>query len=161
MRVVKAVAAVCASAFGTIIGPAITLPPVSAAAPIFIDYVKSAPGPRGAITVLGDSVMLGSVLETNGYGPSLPQMLVDRGWGPVDAKAGVGFQAGLNVRSNPGADMSRWVRDERALGRDSRSTLSASGPTMSSGAAAARHARSATSPASSTRSVAITRSGGR
>jgi len=119
MRVVKAVAAVCASALGTIIGPAITLPPVSAAAPIFIDYVKSAPGPRGAITVLGDSVMLGSVLETNGYGPSLPQMLVDRGWGPVDAKAGVGFQAGLNVRSNPGADMSRWVRDERALGRDS------------------------------------------
>jgi hypothetical protein len=85
---------------------------------IFSQYVKTAPGPRGAVTVIGDSVMLGSVLETDGYGPSVSQMLVDRGWGPVRAVAGVGLQTGLHV-SNPGANMAKWVLDRRAEGWDS------------------------------------------
>ena len=52
------------------------------------------PDPSVRSRSMGDSVMLGSVLETDGYGPSVAQMLVERGWGPVPAKAGVGFQAG-------------------------------------------------------------------
>jgi hypothetical protein len=63
--------------------------------------------------------MLGDVLEVEGYGPSVAQMLVERGWGPVAAKAGVGFQAGKFVRTNPGADMSLWVTTKRAMGWDS------------------------------------------
>ncbi len=92
---------------------------VEAAPPIFVEYLKPAAGPRGAVTILGDSVMLGSAYETDGYGPPLAQMLIDRGWGPVLTKAGVGFQAGLNVGTNPGANMSRYVLTQRAAGWDS------------------------------------------
>lgn len=84
---------------------------------LFAQYIKPLPGPRGAVTVIGDSVMLGSALETNGYGPSVAQMLVDRGWGPVRMVAGVGLQAGLVV-STPGANMTKWVIDRRAEGWD-------------------------------------------
>jgi hypothetical protein len=119
MRLVKACAAACVLALGPATSIGFPAPTPASAATLFVDYVKPAPGPRGPITVIGDSVMLGSVLETDGYGPSVAQMLVDRGWGPVRAKAGVGFQAGLNLPNLPGANMSRWVTDIRALGWDS------------------------------------------
>ena len=89
----------------------------AAAETLFSQYIKPLPGPRGAVTVIGDSVMLGSALETDGYGPSVAQMLVDRGWGPVRMVAGVGLQAGLVV-STPGANMTKWVIDRRAEGWD-------------------------------------------
>lgn len=102
---------------------AVGLPTVAqqanAAPPIFVEYLKPQAGPRGAVTILGDSVMLGSAYETDGYGPSLATMLVARGWGPVLTKAGVGFQAGANVAHNPGANLSRYVLDQRAAGWDS------------------------------------------
>ncbi len=102
---------------------AVGLPTVAqqanAAPPIFVEYLKPQAGPRGAVTILGDSVMLGSAYETDGYGPSLATMLVARGWGPVLTKAGVGFQAGANVAHNPGANLSRFVLDQRAAGWDS------------------------------------------
>jgi len=103
---------------GVLAGTVVAVPasPV-AAETIFSQYVKPAPGPRGAVSVIGDSVMLGSVLETDGYGPSVSQMLVDRGWGPVRAVAGVGLQTGLHV-SNPGANMAKWVTDRRSEGWD-------------------------------------------
>ena len=97
---------------------ALQAPTPAAAATIFVEYVKPTVGPRGPITVVGDSVMLGNLLEVEGYGPSVAQMLVERGWGPVRAKAGVGFQAGLFVRNNPGADMSRWVRERYERGEE-------------------------------------------
>jgi hypothetical protein len=50
--------------------------------PIYVDLDKPVIGPRGPVAVVGDSVMLGSAYETNGWGPSVAQMLVDRGWGP-------------------------------------------------------------------------------
>jgi hypothetical protein len=101
-------------------GAALVVEPASVRAeePIFSQYVKPGAGPRGAVTVIGDSVMLGSALETDGYGPSVAQMLVDRGWGPVRVVAGVGLQAG-SVVSNPGANMTKWVLDRRAEGWDS------------------------------------------
>lgn len=107
---------------------AVSPPPVARAATIFVEYTKPSFGPRGPITVIGDSVMLGNLLEVEGYGPSVSQMLVDRGWGPVLAKAGVGFQAGLNVQSNNGADMSKFVRDKRAQGWDSSVYVISIGP---------------------------------
>jgi hypothetical protein len=104
-------------------------PPVAAQdMPIFVELDKPAPGPRGAVAVIGDSVMLGSAYETSGWGPSVAQMLVDRGWGPVRMKAGVGFQTGrLNAR-NPGADMSRWLRTQRAGGFDPHVIMVSLGP---------------------------------
>ncbi|MCU1399720.1 MAG: hypothetical protein JWN62_2829 [Acidimicrobiales bacterium] len=110
-------------ALGVLISASASLAPAStvhAAEPPFVQYIKPNPGPRGAVTVMGDSVMLGSTLETDGYGPSVSSMLLDRGWGPVRAVAGVGLQAGLTVASsNPGANMTRWVIDRRAEGWDS------------------------------------------
>jgi hypothetical protein len=93
--------------------------PASAAAPIFVETFKPAPGPHGAVTILGDSVMLGSAYELPGYGPSLAQRLAAQGWGPILTKTGVGFQAGLNVGGNPGANMSLYVKNQRAAGWDS------------------------------------------
>ncbi len=117
----RAWASVLVSAMATV--AAISIPAGSesatAAPPIFVESLKPLAGPRGAVTILGDSVMLGSAYETDGYGPSLAQMLVDRGWGPVLTKTGVGFQAGLNVAGNPGANLSRYVVTQRAVGWDS------------------------------------------
>jgi hypothetical protein len=96
--------------------------------PIFVELDKPAPGPRGAVAVVGDSVMLGSAYETNGWGPSVAQMLVDRGWGPVRMKAGVGFQTGRLNASNAGADMSRWLRLQRASGFDPHVLMVSLGP---------------------------------
>lgn len=47
-------------------------------------------GPLGPVTVVGDSVLLGSAL----YEPTLPDQLVAQGWGPIRFVAGVGYKAG-------------------------------------------------------------------
>jgi hypothetical protein len=96
--------------------------------PIFVDLDKPTPGPRGAVAIVGDSVMLGSAYETNGWGPSVAQMLVDRGWGPIRLKAGAGFQTGRLNSSNQGADMSRWLRTQRASGFDPHVIMVSLGP---------------------------------
>ncbi len=102
-------------------GGLMVAPQPASAAPDFVTVIREAPGPRGAIAVVGDSVMLGSAYEpplVPGWGPSLAQMLADRGWGPVRMAAGVGFQAGKLVRNNPGANMSLWLTTQRAGGFD-------------------------------------------
>lgn len=114
-RVISVAMAVVSS--GLMVAPQ----PVSAAELLFVSVFRDAPGPRGAIAVVGDSVMLGSAYETPlvpGWGPSLAQMLADRGWGPVRMAAGVGFQAGKMVPTNPGANMSLWLTTQRAAGFD-------------------------------------------
>jgi hypothetical protein len=96
-------------------------PRPTSAVPLFVTVIRDAPGPRGAIAVVGDSVMIGSAYEpplVPGWGPSLAQMLADRGWGPVRMAAGVGFQAGKLVAGNPGANMSLWITTQRAAGFD-------------------------------------------
>src|SRR5215207_9951281 len=112
-RVVSIVLALVLGSVGTVLlaGP----PPAAAAETRFAQYLKPDPGPRGAVSVIGDSVMLGSVLETDGYGPSVAQMLVERGWGPVRVVAGVGLQTG-RFTVNPGANMAKWVIDRRSEG---------------------------------------------
>lgn len=48
------------------------------------------PRPNGAVTVIGDSVLQGSMI----YGPTLANQLAARGWGPIRARAGVGYSTG-------------------------------------------------------------------
>jgi hypothetical protein len=115
MRVISVVMAVVSTA--VILG----VPPASAEGPLFVSVFIDAPGPRGAVAVIGDSVMLGSAYEAPlvpGWGPSLARLMADRGWGPVRMAAGVGFQAGKFVANNPGANMSLWLTTQRAAGFD-------------------------------------------
>ena len=104
----------------------------SAAAPNFVSVFIDSPGPRGSIAAIGDSLMLGSAYEAPlvpGWGPSLAQMLADRGWGPVHMAAGVGFQAGSKVPvNNPGANMSLWLTNQRASGFDPEVIVVSMGP---------------------------------
>jgi lysophospholipase L1-like esterase len=58
------------------------------AAPVQIDRAEV--GPFGAVTVIGDSVLLGSALVS----PTLADRLVERGWGPVRMRAGEGYSSG-------------------------------------------------------------------
>lgn len=92
-----------------------------AAARNFVSVFIDIPGPKGGIAVVGDSVMLGSAYGPPfepGWGPSLAHLLADRGWGPVRMAAGVGFQAGTMVPTNPGANMSLWLANQRSAGFD-------------------------------------------
>lgn len=81
------------------------------AAPRQID--KSQVGPFGAVTVIGDSVLLGSAL----FGPTLADRLVERGWGPVKMRAGEGYTSGkFGVRQDFKA--TTWLNTWRAQGWD-------------------------------------------
>lgn len=71
------------------------------------------PGPLGAVTVIGDSVLLGSLL----YDPTIGAQLEARGWGPIRSRAGLGMSTGVNnvtleVRA------SYWVQRWRDEGWD-------------------------------------------
>ena len=115
----------------TAVGMVGVAPTQVSAAPLFVSVLRDAPGPRGPIAVVGDSVMLGSAYEAplvSGWGPSLAQMLSDRGWGPVRMAAGVGFQAGKMVPGNPGANMSLWLTTQRATGFDPQVIVASMGP---------------------------------
>src|SRR5215207_3046229 len=78
--------------------PVVTmLAAISVAAPgragadvLLIDTFRADAGPFGAISVLGDSVLLGSGY----YAPTLTDQLAARGWGPIRFKAGVGHNTG-------------------------------------------------------------------
>ena len=113
-------------------GLAVAPQPASAAAPNFVSVFIDTPGPRGSIAAIGDSLMLGSAYEAPlvpGWGPSLAQMLADRGWGPVHMAAGVGFQAGSKVpANNPGANMSIWLTNQRLSGFDPEVIVVSMGP---------------------------------
>jgi hypothetical protein len=73
----------------------------------------STPGPLGPITVIGDSVLLGSLLTS----PTLADTLAGRGWGPVRMRAGEGYSTGaFNV--DPTFKVSSWIRTWRSEGWD-------------------------------------------
>lgn len=98
---------------------------------LFVSVFVDTPGPRGAIAVVGDSLMLGSAYGPpfeSAWGPSLARMLADRGWGPVRMAAGVGFQAGKMVPNNPGANMSLWLTNQRSAGFDPQVIVVSLGP---------------------------------
>lgn len=65
------------------------------AVPVQIDIAT--PGPFGAVTVIGDSVLLGSAL----VGPTLADRLSEQGWGPIRMRAGEGYTSGrFDVRES-------------------------------------------------------------
>lgn len=70
-----------------------------------------AAGPLGAVTVVGDSVLLGSAL----WGPTLPDQLQARGWGPIHFRAAVGYKAGPPSNS---LTAGWWINTWRASGWD-------------------------------------------
>jgi hypothetical protein len=86
------------------------------AAPIEINV--SQPGPLGPITVLGDSVMLGSGLVS----PTLATRLAERGWGPVRFRAGEGYRTGYHS-TRTDFDVSRWISQWRAAGWNPRDVV--------------------------------------
>jgi hypothetical protein len=86
---------------------------VAQAAPRSIDI--SAPGPLGAVTVFGDSVLLGSAL----FGPTLPERLHERGWGPIRFRAGEGY----NTRTTGASSAGYWFGQWRAQGWDAPNVL--------------------------------------
>jgi lysophospholipase L1-like esterase len=70
-------------------------------------------GPLGPVTILGDSVLMGSALTS----PTLPDHLVANGWGPIKLQAIAGMTSGrFNVPS--GARATYWVETWRAQGWD-------------------------------------------
>ena len=85
--------------------------PVAEAAPA--EKFITTPGPLGPITVIGDSVLLGSLLTS----PTLADTLAARGWGPVRMRAGEGYSTGVfNVDST--FKVSNWIRTWRQQGWD-------------------------------------------
>ena len=75
------------------------------------DIMLPAPGPLGAVTVVGDSVLLGSGL----WSPTLPDQLQAVGWGPVKFRAGVGDKAGPTGSTST---VGWWIETWRSQGWD-------------------------------------------
>ncbi len=76
----------------------------------------TAPGPLGAIGVIGDSVLLGS-----GDGmstPGLPSQLAAAGWGPVNFLAAKGYTTGRNRGAGQSNTAAYWINRWRAEGFD-------------------------------------------
>ena len=55
-----------------------------------IEIVDQRSGPLGAVSVIGDSILMGAAF----YSPRLPSRLVEQGWGPVRLRAGEGYSTG-------------------------------------------------------------------
>jgi hypothetical protein len=70
-------------------------------------------GPLGAVTVIGDSVLLGSLL----YSPTIGEQLSSKGWGPIRSRAAVGMSTGVNNVTQQ-ARASYWIQQWRAEGWD-------------------------------------------
>ncbi len=66
-------------------------PPVAATVSThFVEFDQGPPGPLGSVTFIGDSVGIGA----GRFGPSLPDHLIARGWGPVRFHAVDGKRTG-------------------------------------------------------------------
>jgi GDSL-like Lipase/Acylhydrolase family len=83
----------------------------ASAAPIQIELQNA--GPLGAVTVIGDSVLVGS----GAVAPTLPDRLAEQGWGPIRFRAGEGSTTGaFGVATSFRA--SSWIAAWRAEGWD-------------------------------------------
>ena len=73
---------------------------------------------HGAVTVIGDSVLQASVVAE----PTLPQWLGGHGWGPIRARAGVGYTTGFHSTSGE-ARATYWIEQWRREGWDAPNVL--------------------------------------
>jgi hypothetical protein len=91
------------------------------AAPIIAAPVSFPPGPLGAVTIVGDSVLAASVYPSGGH-RSLSQYLADLGFGPIVARAASGLTAGFAPTGYFGmpanVTVSSWLAEWRADGWD-------------------------------------------
>ena len=75
-----------------LVGVAVVPAPAEATVSVhFVEFDQGAPGPLGSVTFLGDSVGIGA----GRFGPTLPDHLTARGWGPVRFHAVDGGRTGL------------------------------------------------------------------
>jgi len=74
---------------------------------------------HGAVTVLGDSVLQGSVI----FGPTIVDRLAEYGWGPIRARAGVGYTTGKFSTNSVEAKSSYWIERWRQEGWDAPNVL--------------------------------------
>lgn len=74
--------------------------------------------PLGAITVIGDSVLLGGLL----YSPTIVDRLAEQGWGPIRAQAGEGYQTG-RFPTNTTWKATYWIDVWRSQGWDAPNVL--------------------------------------
>ena len=96
------------------------------AAPLGPDVVEAAPTelrddtsrPLGAVTVLGDSVLLGGL----SYSPTIVDALAGQGWGPIRARAGEGYQTG-RFTTNATWKSTYWISTWRSQGWDAPNVL--------------------------------------
>ena len=76
------------------------------------------PRPLGAVSVIGDSVLLGGLIVS----PTIVDRLGAHGWGPIRARAGEGYRTG-HVASAPTSKASYWIERWRAEGWDAPNVL--------------------------------------
>ena len=76
------------------------------------------PGPLGAVTVIGDSVLVGAALTS----PTLPDQLAARGWGPIRMRAAGSASSGLFNVSNEYRS-SFWIDLWQGAGWDPRHVI--------------------------------------
>lgn len=101
------VVAACTVAVDVALGPA----PAAHAAPT--EQAVHTPGPLGPISVIGDSVLLGSLLTS----PTIGHQLHALGWGPVRSRAGEGYSTG-HFAGNTTWKATYWIDRWRAEGWD-------------------------------------------
>jgi len=99
----------------TAVATAVSIPlgptgPVEAAGGEELRQIDSA-GPLGAISVIGDSVLVGAAID-----PSLPTNLAALGWGPIRFRAGLGYTAGNFQPGGSRFSVANWIDWWRAEG---------------------------------------------
>lgn len=92
--------------------------PPTAEAALANQVFDSTPRVHGPVTVLGDSVLQGALI----YGPTIVTRLAERGWGPIRARAGVGYSTGYFSASTE-AKATFWVDRWRREGWDAPNVL--------------------------------------
>lgn len=109
----RLVAVVLSAASIGVWSPATPVMPVDAAGPAVASAFVAAPGPLGPITLIGDSLFVGASVE-----PSLPNLLAQRGWGPIRYRAGDGYSAGNFLPVGHEASSANWITWWRQDGWD-------------------------------------------
>jgi GDSL-like Lipase/Acylhydrolase family len=102
-----------------IAGATAVTPPAPANASLANQIDRPAPGPVGAITVIGDSVMQGGAL----YSPTFPDRLAEQGWGPIRFRAGVGYSTGYFRAVPTESKATYWLGLWRSQGWDPRDVV--------------------------------------
>ena len=97
---------------------------VAADSLLLVDRFRPEIGALGPATVIGDSVLLGSVYSP--WGTTLDDHLVARGWGPIRVRAGVGDST---------TTAARWISTWRSQGWDAPNVLVNLGANDSNGCA--------------------------